>query len=749
MSRGQKIGEIMVSRGYLPQARLMAALEAQTHTPGHLIGVLLVQQGAVTAEQVAEALAEQLGLPYVDPLRRRVDPALVWKVSRTLAEEREVLPLERSVSGAIEVAMANPRDINTLRDLEFVFHSNVTPMVASGPRIGQAIQRHYSLEHRAQQMLSGVDADWKAVTTSPTGLELDGEAIASRLRAGGSRPYVDLLNFLLINAIERKASDIHLDPQADDVRIRFRIDGMLREALTLPPWSSRPLVSRIKVVGLLDLSVHNRPQDGKVTASLGVRKIDLRISIVPSQYGEKVVIRLLDHSILQADLGNLGWSPRALSSFYRMVSQPQGLVLCVGPTGSGKSTTLYATIHRLRSETTSIVTVEDPIEYSLPGITQIQVNEKLGMQFSSAVRSILRQDPNVIIIGEIRDAETADAAFEAANTGHLVLSTLHTNHAIGTITRLLDLKVPPWLLGTALTGIVAQRLVRKVCHNCGIQAAPEQEDWTRLGVEPIDLGPGVRRAGPGCPQCRYVGYTGRLGVIEVLNVTDGLRQMLLEGAGEDDLWRQARTDGLVTLFDEAMEKVRAGLTTLEEIARVVPVDPWRSEAARAPRQVPVMEDTDEPLIELGGEHLEVLEEAVMSPVEGVPPLRVQRARPRIVIADDAEEVLQLVGITLEDDYDLDLTRDGAEALSKVEEVLPDLVILDVMMPRMSGFEVCERLRENLTTAAIPVLFLSARGERTHVKQGFHVGADDYLAKPFDPEELQLRVRALLRRARSR
>lgn len=534
-------------------------------------------------------------------------------------------------------------------------------------------------------------------------------------------------------AIERGASDIHMEPEPTGVRIRFRIDGMLREVLQLPRWAIQPISTRVKVVGRMDITESRRPQDGRASAELGRRAVDLRLSTIPSQFGEAVVIRILDSATLKVDLASLGWSPKGLAAYFQMVSQAQGLILVVGPTGSGKTTTLYASINRLRGESASIVTVEDPIEHTIAGVRQVQVDEKSGLTFASATRSLLRQDPNVMVIGEIRDVESAAAAVDAATTGHLVLTTLHTGHSISALTRLRDLGVPNYLAGHAILGVVSQRLLRKVCPECSILRAPDAEDWERLGIDPEPMGAKVREVGAGCPTCQYTGYYGRIGAFEVLRITEPLRALILHGASEAELSAEARAGGFVSMLEDALDKVRDGLTTLEEVARLVPVDPWRGRRSRPAAPVP--------------------EAAVASAVEatGVPAVVKAEGRKRslVLVVDDAEEIRLLIGATLEDDYDLVYATDGVEALEAVAAHNPDVVVLDVMMPRLSGYEACKQLKDDPKTADLPVLILSARGDTAHIKQGFHAGADDYLPKPFDPEELELRLRALLRRSARR
>ncbi|MCB9764250.1 MAG: type II/IV secretion system protein [Alphaproteobacteria bacterium] len=721
----------------------------------------------------AERLARELDVVLVDPEDEWVDPDLIRRLSRGFAERHRVLPLHRNKAREVVVAMEDPGDLGLRRELEATFGLHIRPVVAPGEAILKAIYRHYDLAPVAQEMLRGVRPRRTRLTGQGT-LQLDPQALQARLGRGGTAPYVELYNFLLVNAIERRASDIHLEPEENRLRVRFRIDGLLREALELPVWVAPPLASRIKVVAEMDVADSRRPQDGKASAVLGTRRIDLRVSTMPGQHGEKVVIRLLDPTMTRTDLARLGWQTESLRAYYQMVSRPQGLVLVVGPTGSGKSTTLYSTIHRLNSENTAIVTIEDPVEYEVAGVTQVQVNPRAGVDFASAIRAVLRQDPNVLVIGEVRDAETAKACVQAANTGHLVLSTLHTIHTISAIQRLLDLNIPAYMLSSTLAGIVAQRLVRRVCPHCSVPAPPNPEDWQRFGVPMLDLGPGVRRVGPGCPACQFVGYRGRLGIFELVTATEGLRRLLSDGApGQSELWEQARRDGMITLFEDALDKVRQGLTTLEEIARTVPVDdrlkPEELLRLGAPVDPPEPEDPQtiapsmltpvvepEPQPRLSEPRVEVvvpepaparIKLPALQPATPAPaPSGRPSGRAEILIVDDAEEILMMVEMALEDDYDVRKAHDGIEALEAVDARRPDLVVLDVMMPRMSGYEVCHNLKNAPNTADLPVLMLSARGETAHIKQGFYAGADDYLPKPFDPEELLLRIRALLRRS---
>lgn len=780
-----RLGEILVEDGAVLQAIVDEALVIQKQGGGKKrIGEILVEVGAIDPERLARALARQMGLLYVDPLATPVDPQVVWKLPRKLAERHHAFAF--ALDGrTVRIATPDPTNTSALQDLQFALKAPVRAEVASESRVLQAIRRHYDLEPMAQRLLGDIPPDLHGPTTAPNVMDLDAQAIAGQLRPDAQQSFIRLFNFLLVNAIERNASDIHIEPKQDAIRVRFRIDGLLREVLELPQWVSLPLVSRIKVVSRMDIAERRKPQDGRAAVDFGKRRVDLRLSVIPSQFGETVVIRLLDSATVRTDLGSLGWNPRLLAQYFHIVSQPQGLVLVAGPTGCGKSTTLYATINRLRNETSAILTVEDPIEHTIDGIAQVQVSERQGMGFSQLIRSLLRQDPDVLVIGEIRDDESALATAEAANTGHLVLSTLHTGNSIAAITRMRDMNVPAYLLGGTLQGVVAQRLVRKVCQVCSIQGRADEVEWERIGMDPMDLGDKVRRVGPGCPSCQYMGYSGRVGVYEVVTIDDNLRSAILRGAQETEMWGLARAGGLTTLLDDALDKVREGYTTLEEVAANVPIDPWRprrrrrgsvqgmpdpatsprpSEALRQPTHprpvalphaAPAIGPQPTPmaathgtghapahtevegLVELGSDALSELLDPAGPEVH---------RQPVVLAVDDAEEILTLIAATLEGTYQVEFARDGVEGLEMIERIKPDLIVLDVMMPRMTGYEVSQRLKAAPATRDLPILMLSARGDTAHVKQGFHAGADDYLPKPFDPEELELRIRALLRRA---
>ncbi len=775
------LGKVLQDNGYITSADLDAALAAQKKDGGKL-GQILLAIGAIDEENLALGLAQQVGFDQVDPVNTAVDPELLSGFSRDVAIRLQALPLVYTGPQTISVAMANPFDLEARRELEFVLGRGIQAMVCRAQALRDAIGKHYGLEKELAAILQSVKPE-EAIAASHI-LDIDLEEIEKRLRVGGARPYIDLLNFLLGNAHTSRASDIHVEPLEGGVQVRYRIDGVLRSAMKLPKWVESGLVSRIKVVGKMDLSIHHLPQDGKVRAHIGGRDQDLRISTIPSQFGETCVLRILDPDILQLDLGDLGLGASQLDTYYRLISQPQGMILITGPTGSGKSTSLYATIKRLQSEQTKIVSVEDPVEYTLGGITQVQVDDRRGMTFANSIRSLLRQDPNVLVIGEIRDEETAATAFQAALTGHLVFSTLHTVDTISTITRLRDLGLPLYLTGSSLLGVVAQRLVRRLCPHCRVEGQPDPAGWRALELEPIPLATSFR-PGPGCKRCLYTGYRGRVGVYELLRVEESLRNLILAGADESAIRRAAVDGGMQVLVESGIQKVEEGLTSLEEMVRHVrsAVMSGRSQAspkaaqqraaqshapppaaaapAPTPEQPSVSADGEFSLGEPLGDAVDTLPgEAVVLlsgefpeiPMENAEELVGPAGGPEtILVVDDSQEILDLVRYTLEGVGFRVLTAlDGQEALATIERHRVNdpvhLIVLDVMMPGMTGFEVCEHLKADIATAFLPVLILSARGDQAHIKSGFKAGADDYLPKPFDPEELELRIRALLRRA---
>ena len=586
---------------------------------------------------------------------------------------------------------------------------------------------------------------------------------------------VKLFNLILLDGIRGSASDIHIEPGLSDVRVRYRIDGMLHESLRLPKWVHEATVARCKVLANLDITERRVPQDGRIRINYRESTVDLRVSSLPTQFGEKVTIRILNSASAPTGLEQLTMSERDLRCVRQAIMRPQGMVLVTGPTGSGKSTTLYSMLGELISPTRNIVTIENPIEYQVRGVNQVQINERQGLTFATSLRSILRQDPDVILVGEIRDAETAQIAVQAAQTGHLVLSTLHTNDSVATLARLGDLGIEPSLIASSLNLILAQRLVRRMCTRCAQPYEPE-----RSIVDGLKLSAAVKfRHGVGCAACRKLGYAGREAVFEVMPITPAMAKLVESKASESVLRLQARQDGMTALGEQAIRKVVEGVTTVEEVLRVVDVGLDANTCPTCDRQVedtfavcphcstplrtrclncntalqkewstcpycgaPSATQTRAPQAKrLPAPDAEL--EAVGDPVEAAKPCQY-----RVLVVDDDLDFLRLMTLFLRQS-DLPITvvtaSTGAEALEIVETSPPDLVLLDVMMPNMDGFEVCARLRANLRTAFVPILMLTALNDPDSRTRGFLVGTDDYISKPFDRQELLARVRRVLQR----
>ncbi|RDV83275.1 type II secretion system protein GspE [Ammonifex thiophilus] len=544
--RRKRLGERLLEEGLITREQLEEALKIQART-GELLGQVLVRMGAISEEDLNRAL----GISPSVTRELRVPPELLSLVPEELARNRKVFPLKKE-GNRLFLLMANPLDITTIDDLRLLTGLEVEPVRAEEREIRALINRHYGLPEveRALEEL-GVSAE-------ETEIE---EALVDRA------PIVQLVNSLISGAVDEQASDIHIEPFENEVRVRYRVDGVLHEVMRLPRRMAPPLVARIKIMANMDIAERRLPQDGRILTRAGGKELDLRVSTFPTIFGEKVVIRLLDKEQLKSfTLENLGFSPQNLAVFKSFLHSSYGMVLLTGPTGSGKTTTLYAALSYLNSVEKNIITVEDPVEYVLEGINQAQVNVKAGATFATYLRSILRQDPDIIMVGEIRDLETAEIAVQAATTGHLVLSTLHTNDAPGALTRLLDMGVEPFMVASSVLGVVAQRLVRTICPRCREPHEPSEPEMAFLGKEKLN-GPVYR--GRGCDYCRYTGYRGRVAVHEVLRVSPRLQRLVLSKAPAEELRRAALQEGMISLKEDAVSKVLQGITSVAEVMRVL------------------------------------------------------------------------------------------------------------------------------------------------------------------------------------
>jgi type IV pilus assembly protein PilB len=557
----KRIGEILLDRGRISEDQLQEALELQKRDPRKL-GEILIDLGYIGKRDVAEAFAELRGLEYVEFTEQDVDPAAVVLVNQRLLRKHKVLPL-RLEEDRLVVAMANPNDFFAVEDLTLSSGYPVVPVVALEEEIQRVSNKLFAMGEGVTELLESAAGESAA--------EESGEVELGADTGSDEKPSVRLVDSILQRAVADGASDIHVEPRNRQLVVRMRVDGVLREVMNIPPRLRGEIVARLKILAELDIAERRLPQDGRFSVRLGSQKIDLRAATLPTVFGEKVVLRLLDTSNAEADLGQLGFAPQVLRRYEGVFRKPYGTVLVTGPTGSGKSTTLYATLKELNSPERNIITVEDPVEFRMEGVNQVQVNLKAGLSFASGLRSILRSDPDVVMIGEIRDRETAKISVEAALTGHLVLATLHTNNAPAAITRLTDMGVEPFLTASAVDCVIAQRLARRLCERCKQPADLEPEILTTLDFPRErfpEVAPNFYRA-VGCQRCGWTGYRGRVGIYEMMILSDEVRALVLERAPTGEIGRVAERDGMVRLREDGLLKAAAGVTTIEEVLRTV------------------------------------------------------------------------------------------------------------------------------------------------------------------------------------
>ncbi len=573
MSPRKKLGELLRDRQHISEEALADALREQSRK-NSLLGEVLLQRNLVDRDALVDALEETTRVPFVDCRSARPTPEALALVPRATAVRHTALPLE--IRGKrLLTAMAEPQNLTAIDELRFVSGMEVAPRLAFRHELMEAIDCHYALqvstvEDGIPDLLNEVDiSDVQFFTATATDRNQAAMREVQAEMRGDRTPAVRLVTAILRHAYEKKASDIHVEQLADEALVRLRIDGVLHELTRVPGELRNQFVSRIKILSDMDIAERRLPQDGRLLVRVGEGDLDMRVSTLPTQYGEKIVMRLLDSRAANVPFENLGLSAEQAQVLTALIKQPQGMLLVTGPTGSGKSTTLYSALNLIRSPHTNIVTVEDPVEYVLPGVNQVQINPKAGRTFANTLRSMLRQDPNVIMVGEIRDAETAEIALTASQTGHLVFSTLHTNDSVSAATRIIDLGVPPFLVASSVTAIIAQRLVRKLC-SCHETVPASIEFVTRWDTVVGTAVPAQMKVPVGCQACEGSGYKGRVGIFELLICDDALRAAIRSGLREDEIRDQARSRGIRMLYEDAVDKVRSGLTTLDEVARVVP-----------------------------------------------------------------------------------------------------------------------------------------------------------------------------------
>ncbi len=560
------IGDLLVREGLITEDQLKAALNEQ-RANGHRLGYTLVAMGVVSETDLTRVLARKYRVKAVDLSRiDHIDGRVIKMVKPEIAVRHLVLPLRR-VGRTLTVAMANPTNLDAIDELRFSTGYDIEPVVAGEYSLRKAVEKHYEMgtEDGLQDILKQFDdEDIEVVEGSDIEDEMSVTALQAQVEEA---PVVKLINGILTSAVQKGASDIHIEPYEREVRIRFRVDGALREIMRPPLRMKAALTSRVKILADLNIAERRIPQDGRIKMRMGKRVIDFRVSTLPGLFGEKIVLRILDKSNLQLDLEKFGMESQAEEAFVGAIRNPYGMVLVTGPTGSGKTTTLYAALLKINTEDVNIMTAEDPVEYNLRGINQTQVRPEIGLTFAAALRAFLRQDPNIILVGEIRDLETAGIAIKAALTGHLVLSTLHTNDAASTITRLMDIGVEPFNVASAVNLVTAQRLVRRICTNCRVETSYDP-DVLDAAMIPREKAAELKfYKGEGCEHCDGTGYRGRQGLYEVMPITATIRRMIVQGESADTMKEQAIADGMLTLRDDGLVKVNRGVTTLEEVLK--------------------------------------------------------------------------------------------------------------------------------------------------------------------------------------
>jgi type IV pilus assembly protein PilB len=753
----RRLGEVLVEHGAVTQEQLEHALDAQRSAARERrrvrLGTLVVELGYASERQVAVALASALSLEVVDLGSMTLDHEVSRLLPRSVAERHLLMPIRRNDEGTITVACADPTNVIAIDDVKvYIGGAQLKLVVATESQLRDLLARTWSLSEDSADvamLLEDLEESYDDDSDSDSGF--------------ADAPTVRLVNTVLADAIRARASDIHIEPQANAVRIRYRVDGLLRDVMTVPRAAAAGLISRIKVMSNLDIAERRVPQDGRTRLQADGSLIDARISTLPNIHGEKVVIRLLSRADSVPPITKMGMEDMQLEALLGTLVAPQGLILITGPTGSGKTSTLYSAIHQIKTPDRNIVTLEDPVEMQVQGITQVQIHDRAGLTFARGLRSVLRQDPDVVLVGEVRDPETAKLALEASMTGHLVLTTLHTNSAPAAITRLVDMGVEPFLVASSLSLVVAQRLVRRVCEQCAAPYTPPARVLTLLGIEATDMEGAEPRRGAGCAECGNTGYRGRLGVFEVLPVTASMRAVLMTTPNEGAVAAAARASGMQTLRSSALIKARSGMTTYEEVLRVTQLDSGSSglhcsacSGALGPDMVmcPWCATT----IDRGhcGECDRPLDAAwrvcpwCRTPAAGwVSPAAAKKegaALPRLLVVEDDESVRSYISASLSGTVEVVGVSSASEGLDLATLSAFDGVIVDQALPDLNGLEMIRLLRSEARTAALPVLMLTGSANQDLETEARNAGADDYLTKPVEPAVLEERVLALVQRS---
>lgn len=725
-------------------ANTIATLRAEGGSARGSLWDTLVERKIVGDSSILDAISQRFRIKAAGDARP--DSGVRDTVSEQVARRFNVLPL-RLTDSHLEVATANPFDIDAEKMLAFASGREVRMLLSSPSKIREGIAALYPSEDEVSKLLTGLETDAEIQQ-----LEDENDEGASADEAAHA-PIVRLVDMMLADGISSRASDIHIEPVEGGVVVRYRIDGVLRQVMKIPRSAGIPLISRIKIISGLDIADRRRPQDGRARMAVNGSPVDLRVSTLPASSGEKVVIRILNAKATVLTLESLGMSEDERETIKQLLANKEGIILVTGPTGSGKTTTLYSALRLVQNEGVNIVTVEDPVEYKLgENIVQVQVHEKAGLTFAAALRSILRQDPDVVLIGEIRDQETAQIAVQASLTGHLVLSTLHTNDAANAVTRLVDMGMEAYKLASALRGVIAQRLMRRLCLVCREPATePLSGRLRRFVPDGITLQRAV-----GCAECAMTGYRGRFSIVEVLTMNGELERRIGAGATADKIAEAARANGMQSLWASGLRHVLNGESTMDELLRVTDVpqdgrvaDPVVTPVATAAPPAPARH---EPPVRYGssadadlGIAFDLLDDGVSDDAAAAAAVR----GAKILLVEDEDALRRVMRDLLErDGYIVSEARDGVQALDQVDRHAPDLIMLDLNLPHLDGYGVLKQLRSRPATARIPIIVLTAKGDEDNEVRVFELGADDFLTKPFRARALSARLQAVLSRRRT-
>jgi type IV pilus assembly protein PilB len=748
MSSHGFVGDLLIRAGLVDADGLARGLAAQAKPPSTL-GRALAGLGLAEESAVAAAIASTLHLDYLGGEPPEPGEGLAALLPLAFCQKRGAAPL--GFDGAVlRVAVTNPMDYSVLQDVQFRTGKKAVAIVVTETWLEKFFRKLHPEPTRAAtyNMLAGVKPVGEVEAATDGEYELvDPASLAKDVQLP---PIVKLVNLILSDAAKAGASDVHIEPHETQLQVRQRVDGLLHDVLTIPHHLQDATISRFKIMSGMDISERRKPQDGRSRLRFEGRRIDLRVSTMPTQFGEKIVIRLLNADKAVSPIDQIGLSAENLRLIQSFLSNAQGMILVTGPTGSGKTSTLYTALNSIKSSTNNIITLEDPIEMQIPGVNQMQINAKAGVTFASGLRSILRQDPNVILVGEIRDQETADIALGAAQTGHLLLSTLHTNDATATITRLYDLGIQPFLIASSLLGIIAQRLVRRPCPACAMPQQPSADTIEKLGGASRLPPDGQWVAGRGCDSCDQTGLKGRIAIHEVLAVTDDVRDLISSRGAEHLMRKVARRGGMRTLLEDGIDKAARGLTTLDEVLRVVSrdaTDTVGDQPADAAAEAPIV-----PVAVAAPDRTAVTAPPAAAPTaapagDAAAP-DAAAVRGKVLVVEDSPTIMSVIKYFLElEGFDVFVAENGLLGLEMALRERPDVIVSDVNMPGMGGVEMVKALRGDPRTAQVRIMMLTSESSVEAETEGLAAGADDYILKPVEPRRLAARVKAL--RARSR